>query len=240
MESNKNKTMKWKQVALVGGLALVAITILVIRFETKNTASAQGTQMTFQSPAEAGAELAKVAKSGDEAALANILGVDAKARLINGDPEADKTAMAAFAAKYEKMNRWVEMNDGSRVLYVGVDNFAFPVPLAKNSSGQWYFDEVAGAQEIRARDIGRNELLAIDACSAIANAQELYFLEEAYPQNMRSGSSALRANRTGSIGLCLKPSLRVRSEISASSRNLRWVRILRKSRLSSMDTPCAF
>jgi hypothetical protein len=192
MESNKNKTMKWKQVALVGGLALVAITILVIRFETKNTASAQGTQMTFQSSAEAGAELAKVAKSGDEAALASILGVDAKARLINGDPEADKTAMAAFAAKYEKMNRWVEMNDGSRVLYVGVDNFAFPVPLAKNSSGQWYFDEVAGAQEIRARDIGRNELLAIDACSAIANAQELYFfrggLSPEYAQRIISTS----------------------------------------------------
>ena len=66
------------------------------------------------------------------------------------------------------MNRWVDMTDGSRVLYIGADNFAFPVPLAKNSSGQWYFDAVAGAQEIRARDIGRNELLTIDACSALA------------------------------------------------------------------------
>ncbi len=73
------------------------------------------------------------------------------------------------------MNRWVDMTDGSRVLYIGADNFAFPVPLVKNASGQWYFDAVAGAEEIRARDIGRNELLAIDACSALADAQEVYF-----------------------------------------------------------------
>jgi len=73
------------------------------------------------------------------------------------------------------MNRWVDMTDGSRVLYVGADNFAFPVPLAKNSSGQWYFDGVAGAEEIRARNIGRNELLTIDACSAMAAAQQIYF-----------------------------------------------------------------
>ena len=83
--------------------------------------------------------------------------------------------MQAFASKYEKMNRWVDMTDGSRVLYIGADNFAFPVPLAKNSTGQWYFDAVAGAEEVRARDIGRNELLTIDACYALANAQEIYF-----------------------------------------------------------------
>jgi hypothetical protein len=73
------------------------------------------------------------------------------------------------------MNRWVDMTDGSRVLYIGADNFAFPVPLAKNASRQWYFDAVAGAEEIRARDIGRNELLTIDACSKLGIAQEIYF-----------------------------------------------------------------
>jgi len=52
---------------------------------------------------------------------------------------------------------------------------SFSAPLARSSSGQWYFDAAAGAQEIRTRDIGRNELLAIDACAAIANAQETYF-----------------------------------------------------------------
>ncbi len=175
MESNANKTAKWKQVAFVGVLALAAIAILVVKLGTKNSPLAQEPQMTFQSPAEAGTALAKAAKTADEETLAHILGMETKTLLGTGDEEADKAAMEAFASKYGKMNRWVGMTDGSRVLYVGADNFAFPVPLAKNSSGQWYFDAVAGAQEVRARDIGRNELLAIDACAAIANAQEIYF-----------------------------------------------------------------
>ena len=69
-----------------------------------------------------------------------ILGIDTKVLLSAGDKEADKAALKEFASKYEKMNRWVDMTDGSRVLYIGADNFVFPVPLAKNASGQWHFD----------------------------------------------------------------------------------------------------
>ena len=175
MESKTKQARNQKRVVLAGMLALAALAIAVLNLETKESALAEGTQTTFQSPAEAGAALAKATVSDDETGLARILGTDAKAMLSTGDKETDKAAMQAFAAKYEKMNRWVDMTDGSRVLYIGADNFAFPVPLAKNSSGQWYFDAVAGAEEVRARDIGRNELLAIDACSAIANAQQIYF-----------------------------------------------------------------
>jgi len=175
MESKTKQARNRKRVVLAGMLALAALAIAVLKLETKESALAEGTQTTFQSPAEAGAALAKATVSDDETGLARILGTDAKAMLSTGDKETDKAAMQAFAAKYEKMNRWVDMTDGSRVLYIGADNFAFPVPLAKNSSGQWYFDAGAGAEEVRARDIGRNELLAIDACSAIANAQQIYF-----------------------------------------------------------------
>jgi hypothetical protein len=119
--------------------------------------------------------LANAAKAGDQNALSKILGPEAKALLTTGDSETDKAATGGFASKYQQMNGWVEMTDGSRVLYIGADNFAFPVPLAKNSSGQWYFDAVAGAEEVKAREVGRNELLAIDACFALAHAQEIYF-----------------------------------------------------------------
>jgi len=176
MESNANKTKKkWKQV-VIGVLALAAFAFVVVRLGTGYSTLAEVTQMTFRSSAEASAALAKAAERNDQAALGEILGVDAKILLSTGDREADKAALQAFASKYQKMNRWVDLNDGTRVLYIGADNFAFPVPLAKNASGRWYFDAVAGAQEIRARDIGRNELLTIDASSALANAQEIYFV----------------------------------------------------------------
>ncbi len=176
MTSNTRKTAKWKQIVLVGVVVVAGIGVAVRVVQSSNAATANETLApeTFQTPAEAGSTLANAAKTGDQTALSQILGVEAKALLTTGDSETDRAATDTFASKYQKMNRWVEMTDGSRVLYIGADNFAFPVPLAKNASGQWYFDAVAGAQEIRARDIGRNELLAIDACSALANAQETY------------------------------------------------------------------
>jgi hypothetical protein len=175
MKSNANKTTKtWKRV-VIGVLALAAFALVVIQLKNRNLIFAEPTEMTFPSSAEAGAALAKAAKSGDETAVAEILGLDTKVLLGAGEKETDKAALEAFASKYEKMNRLVDMTDGSRVLYIGADNLAFPVPLAKNVSGQWYFDAVAGAEEIRARDIGRNELLTIDACTALASAQEVYF-----------------------------------------------------------------
>ncbi len=178
MKSHTSKTWKWKNVVLIAGLALAVVAgVVVIGASNSLTRTSR---MTFQSPAQAGVALQKAARSGDEAALAKILGVDTKALLTTGDQETDKAAMKTFATKYEKMNRWVDMTDGSRVLYIGADNFAFPVPLAKDSSGKWYFDGVAGAQELRARGIGRNELLTIDACAALADAQEMYFADSGY------------------------------------------------------------
>ena len=174
MNSNTNKTNSRKHIGIFAAVALAILAIGVVQLKTTKLAFAKDTQMTFQSPSDAGAALAQAVQSGDELAVAQILGLDTKALLTTGEKEADFAALKVFAAKYKRMNRWVDMTDGSRVLYIGADNFAFPVPLTKNSSGRWYFDAVAGAQEIRARDIGRNELLTIDACSELADAQQMY------------------------------------------------------------------
>jgi hypothetical protein len=181
MKSHANKTTKkWMRV-VIGALAFAAFALVVVQLTIKNSVSAEvthkDTQITFPSSAEAGSALAKAAKSGNETAVAEILGLDTKVLLSTDDKAAEKAALETFASKYEKMNRWVDMADSSRVLYIGADNFAFPVPLAKNSSGKWYFDGVAGAEEVRAREIGRNELLAIDACTALASAQAIYFAD---------------------------------------------------------------
>lgn len=175
MKSNLKKSITWK--LIVGGAVLAfAISALVtLAIKTRNSAYAQEAQTTFRSPADAAAALVKAAARGDNTELERILGVDIKVLLSTGDQQLDRAALESFSEKYNRMNRWVEMTDGTRVLYVGADNFAFPVPLAKNRSGKWYFDGIAGAEEIRARDIGRNELLAMDASSALASAEELYF-----------------------------------------------------------------
>src|SRR5579863_5336960 len=186
MQSDMKTTEKWR--AVVTGILMLAglAAAMVVRSETKSSARPWA-QATFESPAEAGAALADAARNANVAEVDKILGAGTRFLLSTGDPRADQSAFQTLATKYDKMNRWVDMSDGSAVLYIGIDNFAFPVPLAKNASGKWYFDAVAGAEEVRARDIGRNELLAIDACSALAGAQEAYFA--------RSGDSGEYAQR---------------------------------------------
>jgi hypothetical protein len=133
------------------------------------------TQKTFASPAEAGKAFLEAARSGDETALLAIFGPDGKDVLFSGDPAKDQNARRAFISAYETMNRWGKITGGGQMLYVGPENFQFPIPLLQTSSGRWYFDSAGGADEILARRIGRNELVAIAATAALANAQQAYF-----------------------------------------------------------------
>jgi hypothetical protein len=173
-----------------GLLALGLLNIAGSGITTVNAVAAVTTtgaaQQTFSTPEQAGQALRAAVGAGDENTLAQILGPDSKAILFSGDPAEDKAALAEFVTKYDRMNRWVAMTDGSRFLYIGADNYVYPLPLAQNSSGQWYFNTAAGKDEILARRIGKNELLAINAVSAMANAEELYFKSGSYTDKILS------------------------------------------------------
>ncbi|MGA8675420.1 MAG: DUF2950 family protein [Candidatus Acidiferrales bacterium] len=184
MIANRNTKSKLIGIAVIVLLVLAVAGLVTRKVESSywGPSSKAFGPATFPSPAEAGAALASAAKTGDQGALSKILGPDTLSLLMSDDTESNKAAMDSFTSKFQQMNRWVEMTDGSRVLYIGADNFAFPVPLAKNSSGQWYFDAVAGAEEVRARKIGRNELLAMDACDALADAEKMFYDGSASPE----------------------------------------------------------
>lgn len=160
---------------LLIGFAIAVAVIVPVACDHEKLAPAPPQKATFASPAEAGQKLAAAAKSGDASAVSQVVGPDAQQLLSSGDPAIDKEDVSDFAVKYARMNRWKKLNDGTQVLVVGADNFEFPIPVAQDASGKWYFDAAKGATEIKARNIGRNELLAIDATQAIANAEEEYF-----------------------------------------------------------------
>jgi hypothetical protein len=129
---------------------------------------------TFASSSDAGAALLAAAQSGDRSALLEIFGPDGEEVLFTGDAAQDKNGLRYFVDAYTRMNRWQKIKAGGQTLYIGPDNYAFPVPLDQNSSGRWYFDTAAGKDEILARRIGKAELTAIAACEATANAQKQY------------------------------------------------------------------
>lgn len=123
---------------------------------------------TFSSPGEASNALFQAAQNGDEQQLEAILGAG-KDVTSSGDEVEDKLEREQFTKKYQEMHRLVQEGDGSAILYIGAENWPFPVPLV-SSKGVWRFDTDAGRREIRFRTIGENESTAIDVCDAFVEA----------------------------------------------------------------------
>ena len=163
-----------------GRLPVVFVLITALLFlpacnRSEKSPSEKVAQKTFSSPEEAGTAFLDAAKSGEQSALLAIFGSEAKDVLFSGDAVKDKDNLQDFVAGYGQMHRWVAIKAGGEMLQIGADNYPFPIPLDQNSSGQWYFDTAAGADEVLARRIGRGELTAIAASDAIAKAQAQYF-----------------------------------------------------------------
>ena len=135
----------------------------------------QNSIKAFATPDDAANALLAAAQSGDHSGMMAILGPDSGELISSGDAVEDKNTIDSFTSKYGVMHRWRKMPDGTQILLVGADNFEFPIPLKQNDAGQWLFDTAAGKEEILNRRIGRNELAVIEACEALANAQQQYF-----------------------------------------------------------------
>jgi hypothetical protein len=139
--------------------------------------AAESSPKNFASPDDAGKGLFEAAKSGSQETVLAIFGSGAKELVYTGDAAEDKASLDGFVRAYQVMNRWRKLGDGSELLLVGADNQAFPIPL-KSAAGQWHFDAAAGKEEILARRIGRDEIVAADVCGALADAQQQYFAQK--------------------------------------------------------------
>ena len=160
-------------------LVAFALVILMVGCNTSKPAApaAETGPRTFASPDDAGAALLTAVKAGDHNGLLAIFGPGSADLIFSGDDAQDKRTGENFTNAYQTMNRWRKQTDGSEALVVGADNFLFPIPLKKNSAGQWYFDAMAGKQEILKRRIGGNELATIDVLSALTDAQAQYLAQ---------------------------------------------------------------
>ena len=88
----------------------------------------------------------------------------------SSDDVEDKLEREQFSQKYQEMHRLVQEPDGSTLLYIGAENWPFPIPLV-SKNGAWHFDSETGTQEIKFRRIGENEATAIAVCEEFAMAK---------------------------------------------------------------------
>jgi hypothetical protein len=158
----------WGFASTVVLLMLIGVLLLVVGWA--NASLAQDVQpRTFSSPEEASNALFQAAQKENEPALEAILGAG-KEVTSSSDAVDDKLEREQFSKKYQEMHRLVREDDGSTVLYIGAENWPFPIPLASRN-GAWYFDSKAGMEEIKFRRVGENEAIAIEVCEEFAMAK---------------------------------------------------------------------
>jgi hypothetical protein len=160
----------WGFASTVLLLLLVSLLLLVMGFAGASFAQESAQPRTFSSPVEASDALFQAAQKQDESALEAILGAGKEVTSSRNDVD-DKLEREQFSQKYQEMHRLVREPDGSTELYIGAENWPFPIPLT-SKNGAWYFDSETGTQEILFRRIGENEAAAIQVCEEFAIAKK--------------------------------------------------------------------
>src|SRR6202162_3510019 len=159
--------LAWMFASTVLLLLMVGLLLVVVGYVGSSFAQ-EAKPKTFSSPAEASDALFQAAQKENEPALEAILGAG-KEVTSSSDEVEDRLEREQLRQKYQEMHRLVQEPDGTTVLYIGAENWPFPVPLV-SKNGEWYFDSKTGAQEILFRRIGENEATAIEVSEEVAMA----------------------------------------------------------------------
>jgi hypothetical protein len=150
-------------------IALAVLPLLIVG-SARSSLAQTSKPKTFSSPGEACNALFQAVQREDEQTLEAIFGAG-KEVTSSSDEVEDKLEREQFAQKYQEMHRLVREPDGRAVLYIGAENWPFPIPLA-SKNGAWFFDSDTGRHEILFRRIGENEVAAIQVCNAVAMAKK--------------------------------------------------------------------
>ena len=137
-------------------------------------AQAQQAYPTQEAAAEAFVTALGTGKA-DEQKLAALLGKDWRDYIPTAG--VDRDDVEAFLSGYRQRHSFEPAPQGRTFLSVGKDGWKLPIPLAKTNAG-WKFDVRAGAEEIRQRRIGRNELATEESARAFHDAQMDYAQED--------------------------------------------------------------
>jgi hypothetical protein len=167
-------TTKRQWVCAIAGL--IALALAPVHAQNPSPPAkppASAPQPSFATPEEAVNALVAAVRAGDRKAVAALMGPDSESWLFSGDRVSDRREWSLFLAAYEKKHGFAKLSDRKMTLVIGEDQWAFPAPLVKKSSG-WTFDGAAGREEVTNRRVGRNELDTIETLLAVVDAQREY------------------------------------------------------------------
>jgi hypothetical protein len=155
-----------QQLAIVTTLAFAVFSLL--------PASALA-QKAYPSAEAAADAFTAALSSGKPETMNEVLGDDFRRFIPTED--IDQENVDAYLAAWEKQHMVVpdpfDPESGRMVIAVGPGDWTFPIPIVKSDAG-WRFDVIEGAEVMKTRRIGRNELAAISASLAYGDAQRDY------------------------------------------------------------------
>lgn len=149
-------------------------------------------QETFDSPANALKALVAAVKSDNSALFLSVAGTQMAGFWNSGEPQRDLIERDRLLDSARIFHVRADQHAaGRKIVYVGDNAYRFPAPLVYTGS-RWRFDGKAGAAEIAARRIVRNETAILEL------SQQLREAEFAYRQDAGSadGAFALRLRST--------------------------------------------
>jgi hypothetical protein len=142
---------------------------------TPAVAEAPPAAAVFESPQAAMLAIASAAETGDFDRIKAIFWRDCGELLDPSEESAYGDDCVHLAGMIRERLSFDE-SAGRTVAVVGKDLWRFPVPIVRQGSG-WAFDLAQGQEELLTREIGRNELLTIEALEEYADAQREYASE---------------------------------------------------------------
>jgi hypothetical protein len=188
METRRQKSLFRSFRSMVFTVVLLVIAGFIVIWTMPAVAAEQ---KLFPTPEDALKGLVEAVKMHDKTALDQIFGPSSK-DLLSGDEVQDAAESEEFAKHVAEKTSLVKESDAKVVIYIGNENWPFPIPLVK-TNGQWMFDTDAGKEEVLNRRIGEDELIAIMVCHTYVKAQREYVLKDwdgdgilAYAQKLRS------------------------------------------------------
>ena len=128
-------------------------------------------QVPFAKPEDAGQALIDAVAKSDAISMPRLLGPDWRKLLpTEGVPPAERQAFIDKAREKHE----VVVDGGRAELVVGNDRWPLPIPIVQGKDGQWRFDPAGGREAVLERQIGANELSAMQAVLAYVDAQREY------------------------------------------------------------------
>lgn len=174
-------------------LALLCVMFVLITVQQWDRVANQE-QKSYSTAQGAVNALVSALRDNNDGELFDILGPDSAELIYSGDAVADQRGKMRFLTAYGQKNTLDRVAKNKMLLIIGNKDYPFPFPIIQQQ-GAWFFDTLAGKEEILNRRIGRNELLTIEVMRTYTDAQREYAC-----QVRNDGMATFAQNLASSVG----------------------------------------